>query len=276
LLFNEPVDTTTFTVGDFSLGSDDHSGGVVTLSDSTTTSVDGLTVVINIGMMDWQHLLMNPSVCSVRSTCFIYMTSGFIKDMSGNPSNALTSGFVTWRVPTAFTADTTAPMLSKFDLNLNLNQITLYFSKPVSKASVMTTDLILQSASSVSLASQMYQFVGSSSSLSVNGKTIIMQLSSTELTNIKMLGFAKSSTNTFISTQSGLAQDLTPQANAVSSIAITSGIAVQTFTPPSHVPNLVSFTFIQTSIILTFDDVMTTVGTNIGSITLQNTNLVLV
>ena len=128
LAFNKPVDVSSFTASGLSFGSAYNSATPLALSTSTTPSSNGNTISIVLSSGDYNALLLNPSICSSAGTCWITISTAFIKDLSSNPVSAINfviRGFDLSRIPTSFVKDTIAPNLVGFDLNLDIGRITL-------------------------------------------------------------------------------------------------------------------------------------------------------
>ena len=89
---------------------------------------------------------------------------------------------------------------------------------------------------------------------------------------MKALYFAKTTADTFLSCSAGVARDTTSNANPSLLRATSNGLAASVVVPDSVPPSLVSFILdeSQNTLKMSFDDIMTTTGMVLGSITLQN------
>ena len=81
------------------------------------------------------------------ATAWLAMEAGAIHDMNNVPSQARVNGQNTLRV-SQYTADTTRPRLEAFDVNMNLGQLSFFFSEPVDASTLDVTQILLQNARS--------------------------------------------------------------------------------------------------------------------------------
>ena len=108
-----------------------------------------------------------------------------------------------------FMPDKTSPYLLSFDVNLTNGTLFLTFSEPVSASSFQPTYLALHGSSNGTfiLGSSLFQLSGGYTN-SINGRTIILVLSSSDLTDIKASMFIKSKETTFLSSSNLTITDL--------------------------------------------------------------------
>ena len=274
LAFNEPVDVTSLSMAGLSLGAY-YNILWSSFSTSTTASPSGTALTIALSVADFDAILLNPQVCSHQTECWIFIQPSFINDMSGNAIFGLTGSYLDYRQPTLLLSDVTPPRLRAFALDMQLGRLNLTFTKPVSRASIQSDLISLQSAANITGLSgvQSYSLNSSVVILSpVDDFNVSLQLSEVDLSDMLELSFLKYISSTFISILGGLAQDLTPKVNPCVAIATTSALQAYAVVPNTHIPNLLSFVFDQnaSAIHLEFDDVMTTVGIKINQFSIQS------
>ena len=147
LLFDEPMDIDTLNITAVMLHSslrNDPTLVTVALSEnSTSDSVDGKTVHIDVSIEDIDAINTENSLCTSGSNCWVRFTPDFIKDMSGNPVAEVSFGVL--NIPGVFEGDNTKPNLIEFDLDINNRRLYLVFDEPVSSA-LDITEVSLQSS----------------------------------------------------------------------------------------------------------------------------------
>ena len=84
-------------------------------------------------------------VCFDINSCWVRFSSVFIEDISGNPINAVLSrpAFVLTEQVGTFIPDSTPPMLTNFDLDMDTGYITLAFDEPIRYIELVFTELTL-------------------------------------------------------------------------------------------------------------------------------------
>ena len=99
-----------------------------------------------------------------------------------------------------FIPDKTSPYLLSFDINLANGTLMLTFSEPVSVSSFHPTYLTLHGESNATFINGSSLFpLSSGYTNSLNGRTIILILSPSDLSNIKASIFIKSKETTYLS-----------------------------------------------------------------------------
>jgi len=150
LTFKESVNPADLEVNQITLQSTATGGSAVTLSDMTNpTTAVGVTVEFNLAEDDMIKLKLDSDLCTGTTNCFMSMTGSVIKDMVGNGAKVIDGDATVnaLQVSTAtngFKADTTAPTLTSFTLNMNDAELVLLVSEPVADV-VDLTELTLKS-----------------------------------------------------------------------------------------------------------------------------------
>ncbi len=265
LTFSEAVNTATFNATAITIQDAATATTSYTLTTSGTTSPNGTSVVINLSTADLNALKLNTGVGTAQADSFIIMTTGAIDDTSGNDVSAIADGSALQA--TTHTADTTAPNLTSWTINLNTGQLGLTYDEPVNATSLDVTGITLQNAAT---ATTSYTLT-TSSSPSPNGTSLSIALSATDLDNLKLnTGLTTALADSFIIITNTSVDDM----NNNDVVAIADGTAQQTVThtPDTTSPNLASWTIDMNSgqLALTFDEPVNAGTLATTAITLQD------
>ena len=153
LQFNEPVNILSMNISALMLHSTfrlEFNSITATLSNSTSDSVNGRAVHINLTDNDLDEIKIADGLCESTGSCYIRFSSDFIQDMSGNPVIPLEPGDLTLGISlTGFQPDSTRPNLIAFDFDLNNRLLVLEFDEPVRANSFEPDEVTLQSAASM-------------------------------------------------------------------------------------------------------------------------------
>ena len=145
LHFNETMNASSVEIADITLqvSSNSTADGQHQLSTSTVvTSSPSLSVVIGLALDDLNAMKLKQIGASENSS-FLVMEQGTVKDMTGVATNAVVNG-VSAAAVDVFVVDSTAPVLTSFDLDINSSTATLRFSEVVKTATFDATALLLQ------------------------------------------------------------------------------------------------------------------------------------
>merc|ERR1719272_2377527 len=154
IVFDETVDVSELNVASIELHTDKNAGNVQTVTltkrtdaapgGSLSSSVDGTTVVITIGVDDLDELKKDTSLAVAdESSVFLTATLATIQDMNGRSL----VGFANkpCRVG-GFTPDLVRPILEGFALNMDTRTVTLTFSETMKASDLVATEFVLQNA----------------------------------------------------------------------------------------------------------------------------------
>ena len=127
LVFDEPVNSLTLNVSaiTFLSNSSLYSHSSYRLTGGSTTSANGLSIVIRLNPFDVNQIKLLETLLVSSETSFLSITRQLILDMNGNqPVEILT----TQPLPTSFFLnDTVSPYLIRFDLDMDTGHIVMYF-----------------------------------------------------------------------------------------------------------------------------------------------------
>jgi len=135
----------------------------------------------------------------------------------------------------SYTADVTQPALVSFTLDMDAGVLAIVFDETVDAATMQTPFVILQDSAAASVN---YVLTGGSSS-ATDSTQIDINISETDLNEIKRLALATAKATTFLRLGSAAVNDTT--GNAVVSIGDGAAVEATTYTPDTTAPFLVSY-----------------------------------
>ena len=203
-----------------------------------TAAQSGAGRIITISLTTSQQDVVKADTNLVTSylTSYVQLEANTLADFAGNLLAALASQQVR-----TFTADTTAPVLSTFSLNMNSGRLGLTFSEAVQASTLDTTNLTLQHIANSVNAAQRYTMTSTGTVSTANSNIVTVDLSIGDLNGVKTIDvLAKSSVSTFLSLTAGFVSDMSGV--AIAAIPTTTAQAVTTYTGDTVSPTLNSFT----------------------------------
>ena len=252
--------------------------GVTLTGASTTSSPNGYVVVVDIGTPDLNRVKYNTSLATNINNTFITLGADVVRDLQGSDIIPVTDGNGVG--PVSYTPDMTGPVLEAFRLNLNSGELTLSFSETVNTQTLDVSGITLQSGStrdfsdvsSVRLTALPLYPIGSRS-VSDNGASIVVNLGSEDLNEIKRLAdLGTAITNTLISIENGSISDMVDIGNEATSPSLP--IMVIDITPDTTEPELVGFSLDLNEgvLYLTLSETVNSSTLNVNGITIQNSS----
>ena len=272
LIFDEPVNVSTLNVMEITL----QQARIIT-TNSTMHPLQGGTPITTMNGLVVEFRLLDSDLNEIKRlqigsesvTSFISFSSATIDDIVGNSVNPIMGRGVTL---TLYISDTSQPMLTRFDLNLTSNMLILYFSETVRARLLLIPELTLQDATD----SVRYTLTTpSSSSMSMDGTQIIIDLGREDLNEIKLLeNLATSVDNTYISYTSTAISDMV--GNPVVNSSLTSPLPVSNYTADMIPPMLESFVLDLTNetLVLSFSEAVNASSFAPTSITIQSSPMI--
>jgi len=232
LTFSETVDPTTLTQASISLQSQHvlTTGQTYSLTNSIISQTRSTVVTITLSAADIRGITQLPGLTDTSMHTYLAIGS-VLTDVYGNilvaipASNAL--------AVSTFVADTTAPTLVSFDLNMNAATLSFTFSEVVDPTTLNPSlAMIANSAGSLTYALT----GGMPTSVNFNN-VIVFTISQADTFALKeALGIAHAMSNTYIGLQTGFVHD----ASNVASASLASQ-QVNHFTPDTTPPVLIAF-----------------------------------
>ena len=248
LNISEPLNPSLVVFNELRLqNSPDSSVGSLTLSGGSAR-ITGSALDITLTRSDLDSLKANTALCTIHIICWVYFTSDFAVDVSGNPIIEPTLSFA---APIAqvgagnIIADNSPPEVIGFDIDFNNNTLTIEFDETVSTSSFNVEDITFSNNDS----STSYTIQASDSAtvtLSPNSPFIQVIIPDSLINKIKStcqddtdyttcLGINRDST--YIVFTDGLVNDPVPNAYVGSS----EPVQVRNFVTDTEPPSLESF-----------------------------------
>ena len=187
LTFNEPVLVNTFSAQHILLSShlDSSTGVSYSLTGGVADNSSALaSSLINVHLSDSDALSLkvNMDIATGRENTYISVSQGLVLDTNGNPNSET-------RIQVSnFTADTSAPRLVRFDLDLTLETLTMQFDDVINASTFNASGVTLQNAqASEPMQSISLDLVQDISIIPDYEVIILVQLSADSLNNLKQM-----------------------------------------------------------------------------------------
>lgn len=259
LTFTEPVKLSSFQYPLITLHGEKNSNQDTThtLNDvgghSATISSSGRVVTIAVAHKDVNEIKALSGLANKRERALLSLAEGVVSDMNDIKSTSLS--VLNARTADTYIADEFAPVMTKFDLDMDTAQLTLYFSETVNTGSLdLDGELVIVDAASGS-GTESVTLSGFVSFSSVDSSTIRVNLTNSDITSLQQrYGLATTNMTTYAEVRSGAVKDMAN--NPVR--ASTSRISVGHFTRDTTPPRLESFSLDMdtTTVKLTFSEVV--------------------
>ena len=233
-------------------------------------AVDNTAIIVRLTLDDL-NAIKGQLIAHSPSTSWLAMDQCSLQDKNGQPVIPLVNRISTQQV-TNYTEDRTQPILQNFTLDMNTGLILMFFSETVNLATLMPTQITLQSTANIStIYSQSYTLVYTPALGSGYATSLYIQIDTLDLDQIKFLrSLATNIENTYLSVTRTAIED--PEANFVTSISTYNALRASNYTRDLTRPNLLSFDLDMNIglITLTFDETVSAATFNPPSIVLQN------
>ena len=241
-----------------------------TLTDGSTNSSNGLQITVIITDNDLNAIKRDELLFTSRFTSFITITPAAIEDMNRNQAAEITP-FEAVQA-SAYTNDTTPPIVLSFDLDMDMGVIVLSFPETVDVSTTMFDGIILQRAPNVSLEMNQYMLMRGMLTILEDGLVASIQITLDDLNELKRRRIALSPNTTWLVLDEAAILDMSDQGV----VGIFNGINAQivsNYTPDTTPPILSAFDVDLTREVLTlsFSETVDVSQFNVTSITLQDT-----
>ena len=258
-----------------------------TLTTGDSASVYGPNIVLDLNAADMSAIKARNLATSgpegQQDNTFLSITPSAFRDLAVTPNSVVAIGASAALTVSEFTADGTAPRMSRFTLDLNAPRgtLALTFNEPVSPDTFNVTGIVLQSVAGADVATTAHRLTGGdlieASSINVatdfvyGTTTLTLTLTEADQTSLKTdLGLAVTRETTFIAIDSSTIKDtamvpvqaiLSSSAQPVSSLGVDTAYAIAT---------QVDYDFELKTITVKFDDVMDMSTLRVQSLIVQN------
>ena len=279
LIFTDIVDPSSFRATAVRLQDAASATTSVRLTDmSTTNSSNGYTLSIEFGTEDINAITYYTGLATYINNTYVIISSDVVKDLQERTVIPIPDDYGVRA--SEYIIDDTPPTLVSFVLDLNTGELTISFSETVRTSSLDVSGIVLQSSPGESLNETSFvrltssvEFPLGSFSFSDNGSTIIVQLGSLDLNEIKRLpNLGTDRSNTYLAIDNNTIVDMVGIYNSET----TSQQAIQTADVESDAlkPELLSFDFNLTEgqLYLTFSETVNASTLNVDGILVQNSS----
>jgi hypothetical protein len=204
------------------------SGGV-TLSGGAVSSANSSAVTVSLTEADANRVKKNSVICTDAENTFLFYTNDTVKDIAGNAI----VGAVVPAKPTVFTADSKAPAVTGFGLDMSTGEIAINFTETINASSMVATLIGIQSSGSGGI---LISLDDSSVLPTVDSEAVVITIANSTLNALKLnTGIATASNISFLQINGSGVLDM----NQVPIAAQT--VATSQFTADSVAPELDSF-----------------------------------
>lgn len=205
---------------------------------TTSSQEDSTVITVNLGFTDRNEIKRHTDIAISNETTYISLSNETITDMSSYPIIAIPieSALQVFQ----FTEDGTSPKLERFSLDVDSGILELTFDETVNASSLQTDTILLQNDENELIGNESVLLTESSFTLSNDDYIIIVNISISDLNEIKRHQYlAQSDTDTFIVIVEDTIQDMND--NTAMSISRRSALRVGNYTEDSTEPQLLSF-----------------------------------
>ena len=271
LTFSDVVDTNTFDSTAIQLQHDisEEEGRTFSPSvDSKTSSPNGYIVVLQLSHYDLLSLKSNTEVARNENDTYITFAASLVDDTRGVDVVPITDGKAV--TVTTYVPDDVSPTLISYEVDMNSGQLTLSFSDTVNLTSFDVEGLLLLNTDD-NTTDSMLRLNGDTSSRSIDGTSIIINITSSNLNIIKYdTEFMTGITNTYLAIDFATVYDLA--VNPIEPIDASESFNPISFINDTTGPQILSFNLNMNTgtISLTFDETVNVSSIDETEFTIQN------
>lgn len=236
LTFTDVLDISTLDLRQLTVQNSQSSPSETsTLIDSTTTSTNTDTFVVNLGTLDLAAIQSNLGLATTESNTYFSFTSSLVRDVSGLEVVAIPSSSAIG--PATYIADSIRPSVVSFNLDMNTGILSISFSEPILVSTLTLQSVTMQNSvatptASFTLTNSTYQ------AEELTASNVQVTFSYEDCNMIKSLpNLASSRIDTFIN----ITQDFVSDTN--SNPIQPTVLQVMAYIPDTVLPILLSFDF---------------------------------
>ena len=250
MIFSETMNSSSISIDRISLLSSNYTGASrYTLLSAVVLTSDAPSVILRISDMDLNAIKLLEDLATSTNclnSTFISLTSDTISDSFGNVLVPVTSS----RIHTCI-LDETRPILTSYQIDLNLGRLILTFNEAVNASTIRFEVFKLYSSRPVSNTTQTILLGGDSTS-SFNGVQITITISHSNLNEIKRLtSLGTNVSNTFLEVLSQ-PEILDMSGNSLVPIHSNNTIMASEFVGDTTSPELVEYSLNMDNLSLSF------------------------
>ena len=238
-----------------------------TLTGGNYTTLDQLTIEITLTESDANQVKQMTNLLRDNMTSFIRITSEFALDMNDNPVTEINASMALQAI--SFIDDSTRPVFTGFDLDMNTGTLVLHFSETVNTTSIDFTGITFRRQQTSS--SPNHRLNGGSLISTVNSRDVFILLDNDDLNVLKTLDIGRDNTSAYVVVDSNAIVDIVNQPVVANPL---NPHLVDEYTTDDTSPLLVNFQLDLTAETLTlyFNETVDRGTLDVTQITLCNTN----
>ncbi|XP_065888524.1 uncharacterized protein [Dysidea avara] len=272
LMFNEVVESDSVYPPAITLQSSPNitDGSFYTLTNGSTTSPDGLQIIIILTEIDLNNIKQMPNLLIDQSTTYLSFTEDLLDDMNYNNVTAIP--MYSAEQASFYFNDSTRPRLRTYYLDMDNGNLTLVFPETINASSVDVTSIGIQIHLNTSNSTRTYRLTDSTV-VSTDSPVVEIEISSTDLNELKRREIAYNAARTYLTLTNTTLHDtfdhyVVPLINAVSATRVLN----ERYIPDSTGPYFQSFDIDLTEETLTlrFDETVRPVTFDATQLVLQN------
>lgn len=270
LTFNETVNASSLNPSKIVIQNTRSAPTLLThgIENGTVLSNDSTIVVLKISDDDLNRIKQIPLLGTAEENSYLRFLAGGIEDVFGNAIKEVDTSDAL--MASNFTEDTTSPILTGFDLDLNVTELILTFDETVNTTSLNVHGVMLLAFNS-SLAGDHHVLSTPSATFDSFSTTVTIILSRNDANEIKRLPeLAIDASSTFISIQNFTIEDM--NGNNVVGVSQFDALPVDNYIVDQSRPILISFhlNLDTNQLILTFDETVNSNSTMFELITVHS------
>ena len=254
LVFSDSMDLNTFNISGLTLqnavrvtNTMDYfvlTGGNVRRSFTDTSILE-----VDLTENDLNEIKQNENLATSEATTYLSVASETGVDAASNPLNAIPR--TNAQQVNTLINDTTAPILRRYDLNLDNGFLTLSFSETIRLSTFEPSGITLLNSRNISVASEMHQLT-SGTVLGLNGPVVEIVLSPFDLNTLKsMFSLATTIGDTYLAMAPNAFSDM--RFNPVMNLPASEALRANSVSPDITRPILYDFSIDLNSGTLTFN-----------------------
>ncbi|GMH59898.1 hypothetical protein TrRE_jg13421, partial [Triparma retinervis] len=252
MTFAEPVNISSFNAESVNfqaavnLGIEPNANTLaLTNQNITKLSGDGVEISMNIGTYNLNRVKALFPLGTEHNLLYLSMSASCINDIAGNANSLAFVSIYEGKNPTVYVPDTTIPYLDHFDLNMNSEVITFYFTETVNAFQMAVEGITIQESSDRSSATH-YNLTTASTKPSTDPNWIVkVNLGKSDVDAIKLIDMAvaSSSAKTYVTFKTSFTRDMSvsPHLEIYPLVDDVNAMNVYQFTPDTTSPSLFSY-----------------------------------
>lgn len=203
LTFDETIDASSLDGAQFTFQSARlNAPASYKLKSGTSSSAASTSITFKLPTADINEVKGTVGLAASKATTYLSLTSSAILDMNGNVVNEITSSAA--QQVSTFTPDTKPVSLDSFDLDIDSGQLILSFSETIDVSTLSIGEWTFQNDVNKTISYTLSDSVPEDG----NRAAVTVDLSASDLNEIKRLSLCSARSNCFLSFGSSAVQDI--------------------------------------------------------------------